>query len=68
MTGDDAIHFWTEGMGTLPETWDRFIPDDLVEVTVRDETVSPTMRVASGVDWLSLDMTFGAQRHRRQRG
>ena len=58
--GDDAIRFWTEGLGTLPEDWDRFIPDDLVEVTVRDESVTPQMRVSSGVDWLSLDMTFEA--------
>ncbi len=26
--GDAAIEFWTEGIGSLPETWDRFIPDD----------------------------------------
>ena len=58
--GDDAIHFWTEGIGTLPETWDRYIPDDLVDVTIRKDTVTPQMRVSSGVDWLSLDMTFDA--------
>ncbi|MDH5670590.1 MAG: DEAD/DEAH box helicase [Myxococcales bacterium] len=56
--GDDAIAFWTGGMGQLPETWDRFIPDDLVDVTVRDSSVSPRARVSSGVDWLSLDMVF----------
>ena len=56
--GDTAIDFWTEGMGSLPETWDRFIPDDLVDVTIRDESVSPQMRVSSGVDWLNLDMAF----------
>ena len=56
--GDTAIDFWTEGLGTLPETWDRFIPDDLVEVTIRDESISAQMRVSSGVDWLSLDMAF----------
>jgi superfamily II DNA or RNA helicase len=58
--GDDAIGFWTEGMGTLPEEWDRFVPDDLVDVTIRDASVTPQMRVSSGVDWLSLDMTFDA--------
>ena len=56
--GDAAVEFWTEGMGTLPEQWDRFIPDDLVAVTIRDESVSPRARVSSGVDWLSLEMTF----------
>jgi superfamily II DNA or RNA helicase len=58
--GDDAIGFWTEGMGSLPEDWDRFVPDDLVDVTIRDASVTPQMRVSSGVDWLSLDMTFDA--------
>ncbi len=57
-TGETAISFWTEGMGELPEDWDRFIPDDLVDVTIRNETVSPQMRVSSGVDWLDLDMRF----------
>jgi superfamily II DNA or RNA helicase len=57
-TGDDAIAFWTNGIGELPEDWDRFIPDDLVDVTIRDESVSPQMRVSSGVDWLNLDMKF----------
>jgi superfamily II DNA or RNA helicase len=58
--GDDAIGFWTEGIGTLPEEWDRFVPDDLVDVTIRDASVTPQMRVSRGVDWLSLDMTFDA--------
>ncbi len=57
-TGDDAIAFWTHGIGELPEDWDRFIPDDLIDVTIRDESVTPQMRVSSGVDWLNLDMTF----------
>ncbi|MGB5219553.1 MAG: SNF2-related protein [Polyangiales bacterium] len=57
-SGDDAIAFWTQGIGELPEEWDRFIPDDLVDVTIRDESVTPQMRVSSGVDWLNLDMAF----------
>ncbi len=56
--GDDAIRFWTEGINELPKDWERFVPDDLANVRVRGEAVSPQMRVASGVDWLSLDMTF----------
>ena len=55
---DDAIRFWTEGIGSLPETWDRFIPNDLVDVTIHDAAVSPQARVSSGIDWLSLDLTF----------
>lgn len=58
--GDAAIGFWTEGIGSLPEEWDRFIPDDLVDVTVRSTPVTPHMRVSSGVDWLNLNMTFDA--------
>ena len=57
-SGDDAIAFWTHGIGELPEEWDRFIPDDLVDVTIRDESVTPQMRVSSGLDWLDLDMRF----------
>jgi superfamily II DNA or RNA helicase len=56
--GDDAIRFWTEGIGSLPETWDRFIPNDLVDVTIHDSAVAPQARVSSGIDWLSLDLTF----------
>jgi superfamily II DNA or RNA helicase len=57
-SGADAIAFWTNGIGELPEDWDRFIPDDLVDVTIRDDSVTPQMRVSSGVDWLNLDMKF----------
>ena len=59
--GDKAIAFWTEGVGSLPEEWDRFIPNDLVDVTIRSGAVSPRMRVSSGVDWLSLDMSFDVE-------
>ncbi len=58
---DKAIAFWTEGVGSLPEEWDRFIPNDLVDVTIRSGAVSPRMRVSSGVDWLSLDMSFDVE-------
>ena len=43
---------------SLPAEWERFIPNDLVGVTVRDKAVTTRARVSSGVDWLSLDMTF----------
>jgi superfamily II DNA or RNA helicase len=56
--GDAAINFWTHGIGTLPAEWKRYIPNDLDGVTVRDKSVAPRARVSSGVDWLSLDMTF----------
>jgi superfamily II DNA or RNA helicase len=59
--GDDAIRFWTEGIGSLPEQWDIFVPDDLVDVHVRDEALSANARVSSGVDWLSLRLNFESE-------
>ena len=59
--GDEAIEFWTEGIGQLPEDWDLFVPDDLVDVQVRGESLGASVRVSSGVDWLSLRMSFEAE-------
>jgi superfamily II DNA or RNA helicase len=59
--GDDAIQFWTEGIGQLPEDWDLFVPDDLVDVNVREEALSANARVSSGVDWLSLRLSFESE-------
>jgi superfamily II DNA or RNA helicase len=59
--GDLAIGFWTEGIATLPESWDIFVPDDLVEVQVRDEALTANARVSSGVDWLSLRLNFESE-------
>ena len=59
--GDDAIQFWTEGVGNLPEEWDLSVPDDLVDVQVRSETLAASARVSSGVDWLSLRLNFESE-------
>ena len=59
--GDDAIQFWTEAIGELPEEWDLFVPDDLVDVQVRNENLSANARVSSGVDWLSLRLSFESE-------
>ena len=59
--GDEAIRFWTEGIATLPDQWDIFVPDDLVDVQVRDEALSANARVSSGVDWLSLRLNFESE-------
>ena len=59
--GDAAIQFWTDGIGKLPDDWDLFVPDDLVDVQVRTETLSANARVSSGVDWLSLRMSFESE-------
>jgi superfamily II DNA or RNA helicase len=56
--GDKAVSFWVEGIAKLPKAWERLIPDDLSNIVVRDKTVTPRVRVASGIDWLSLDLTF----------
>ncbi len=59
--GDDAIQFWTEAVGSLPEDWDLFIPDDLVDVQVRSHSLAANARVSSGVDWLSLRLSFESE-------
>ncbi|HEY8079746.1 MAG TPA: SNF2-related protein [Labilithrix sp.] len=59
--GDDAIQFWTEAVGSLPEDWDLFIPDDLVDVQVRGSSLMANARVSSGVDWLSLRLSFDSE-------
>jgi superfamily II DNA or RNA helicase len=59
--GDDAIQFWTEAVGSLPEDWDLFIPDDLVDVQVRTSSLQANARVSSGVDWLSLRLSFESE-------
>ncbi|HLK36091.1 MAG TPA: SNF2-related protein [Polyangiaceae bacterium] len=59
--GDEAIRFWTEGIASLPDDWDIFIPDDLVDVQMRDEALSANARVSSGVDWLSLRLNFESE-------
>src|SRR5262249_13492965 len=58
---DDAIQFWTEGIGTLPEEWDLFVPDDLLDVQVRNESLTANARVSSGMDWLSLKLSFESE-------
>jgi SNF2 family DNA or RNA helicase len=59
--GDDAMRFWTEGIGSLPDDWDIFVPDDLIDVHVRDEALTANARVSSGVDWLSLRLNFESE-------
>ncbi len=61
LRGEAAIKFWTDGIASLPEEWDLFIPDDLVDVQVRGETLSASARVSSGVDWLALKLSFDSE-------
>ncbi len=59
--GDGALKFWTDGITTLPEEWDLYAPDDLVDVQMRDESLGANVRVSSGVDWLSMRMSFESE-------
>ncbi len=59
--GDDAIQFWTDGLGALPEDWDLYTPDDLVDVQLRTEALGAQARVSSGMDWLSLRLSFASE-------
>jgi hypothetical protein len=58
--GEQAIKFWSEGIGSLPDDWDLFVPDDLVDTQVRAKPIAAHARVSSGMDWLSLKLTFEA--------
>jgi superfamily II DNA or RNA helicase len=58
LSGEQAVSFWTVGIASLPDEWQRFIPNDLMQLNVRASNVQPRARVSSGVDWLSLDMKF----------
>lgn len=60
LEGEEAIEFWTSGIASLPKEWIKRVPDDLVDVKIRKESVSAQARVSSGVDWLSLDMVFSS--------
>ena len=56
--GDPAIKFWTDGITKLPAEWEKLVPSDLRAVKIRDSSVTPQVRVGSGVDWLSVDVAF----------
>ncbi len=55
---DDALRFWSEGIGSLPESWDLYVPEEFVGVQVRNKPVQMQARVSSGVDWLSVQITW----------
>jgi superfamily II DNA or RNA helicase len=56
--GADALRFWSEGIGSLPESWDLYVPEELVGVQVRSKPVQMQARVSSGVDWLNVQITW----------
>jgi superfamily II DNA or RNA helicase len=56
--GETAIKFWSEGVGSLPEDWDLYIPEELVGTHVRNAPLAMNARVSSGVDWLSVKVSY----------
>ncbi len=56
--GADALRFWSEGIGSLPESWDLYVPEELVGVQMRSKPVQMQARVSSGVDWLNVQITW----------
>lgn len=58
--GDVALTFWTEGLAELPETWDLFVPEDLVGTQVRSANVGAFAKISSGMDWLNVQLSFQA--------
>ena len=59
--GEAAIQFWSEGVGSLPENWDLYVPEDLVGTQVRSKPVVMSARVSSGVDWLSVKIGYESE-------
>lgn len=59
--GDNAIQFWSEGLGELSETWSLYVPDDLVDTQVRSSPITPFGKISSGVDWFSVKLGFEAE-------
>jgi SNF2 family DNA or RNA helicase len=59
--GDAAIQFWSEGVGSLPESWDLYVPDELVGAHVRAKPIGMKARVSSGMDWLTLKISYESE-------
>jgi superfamily II DNA or RNA helicase len=59
--GDKAIEFWSDGIAQLPESWALYIPDDLVDTQLRGHTVVPFGKISSGMDWLSVKVSFESE-------
>lgn len=59
--GDNALRFWTEGLAELPEDWDLFVPEDLVDTQVRGKPIGVRAKVTSGMDWLNVQLSFESE-------
>jgi superfamily II DNA or RNA helicase len=59
--GDAAIQFWSEGLAELPDNWDLFVPEDLVDTQVRHKPIGVFAKVTSGMDWLNVKLNFESE-------
>jgi superfamily II DNA or RNA helicase len=59
--GDAAIRFWSEGLAELPDTWDLFVPEDLVDTQVRHKPIGIFAKVTSGMDWLNVKLSYESE-------
>ncbi|MFO0756185.1 MAG: SNF2-related protein [Byssovorax sp.] len=59
--GDAAIRFWSEGLAELPDDWDLFVPEDLVDTQVRHKPIGVFAKVTSGMDWLNVKLTYESE-------
>ena len=59
--GDAAIRFWSEGLAELPDTWDLFVPEDLVDTQVRHKPIGVFAKVTSGMDWLNVKLSYESE-------
>jgi superfamily II DNA or RNA helicase len=56
--GDRGISFWSEGAGSLPDDWELYLPEELAGAHVRSSPIQVNARVSSGVDWLSVKISY----------
>ncbi len=59
--GDNALRFWAEGVGSLPESWELYVPEEFVGVQVRSKSVQMSARVSSGMDWLNVKISWESE-------
>ena len=60
-SGDAAIRFWSEGLAELPDDWDLFVPEDLVDTQVRHKPIGIFAKVTSGMDWLNVKVSYESE-------
>ncbi len=59
--GPAAVKFWSEGVAQLPKTWSVYVPQELANTEVRAAPLGAFAKVSSGVDWLSLRLSFESE-------